>query len=324
MQLWLCVLVLKKIQQKWDTIHDLETWACGSRHRPLETKWSQDSEHYPLLSLKTETKDTGEFPGSWFHKLYIDRRKTEKTVCSFVFPLINYLLLLLLSGFNCVWTSTNRMLKITRFSNFIRIKFALAFHLLCVPSSHTPLDQFSSFLATLSQDHLNGGREADGTGLTTHLSKEEGWFPWHPKEADQCSGNCWCLSHGSLAAQLCLTLATPWTVACQVPLSMRFSRPTILEWVAISFSSVSLELSKKRASWYVNRKSCFQWQTQPQTGKRWHNLILISQVMYHFPYVQFSRSVVSDSLRPHESQHIFSDYNLVLESKRAGFTNQPS
>ena len=27
-----------------------------------------------------------------------------------------------------------------------------------------------------------------------------------------------------LVAKSCLTLATPWTVACQAPLSMRFSR----------------------------------------------------------------------------------------------------
>ena len=35
--------------------------------------------------------------------------------------------------------------------------------------------------------------------------------------------------------QLCLTLATPWTVAHQAPLSMGCSRQEILEWVAISF-----------------------------------------------------------------------------------------
>ena len=95
--------------------------------------------------------------------------------------------------------------------------------------------------------------------------------------------NCLRLSHGSGVAQLCLTLAT-----CQAPLSMRFSRPTILEWVAISFSSVSLELSKKRASWYINRKSCFQWQTQPQTGNRWH---LFPYVAPHFFWLQFGFGV---------------------------------
>ena len=29
---------------------------------------------------------------------------------------------------------------------------------------------------------------------------------------------------GGLVIKLCLTLATPWTIACQVPLSMGFSR----------------------------------------------------------------------------------------------------
>ena len=32
--------------------------------------------------------------------------------------------------------------------------------------------------------------------------------------------------------------ATPWTVACQAPLSMGFLKPRLLEWVAISFSRV--------------------------------------------------------------------------------------
>ena len=37
----------------------------------------------------------------------------------------------------------------------------------------------------------------------------------------------------SLVAQSCPTLATPWTVACQAPLSIEF---WILEWIAIPFS----------------------------------------------------------------------------------------
>ena len=41
---------------------------------------------------------------------------------------------------------------------------------------------------------------------------------------------------GGLVAKLCLTLATPWTVACQAPLSMGILQARILEWVAISFS----------------------------------------------------------------------------------------
>jgi len=34
--------------------------------------------------------------------------------------------------------------------------------------------------------------------------------------------------------------ATPWTVACQAPLSMGFSRTRILEWVAISSSRICI------------------------------------------------------------------------------------
>ena len=37
-----------------------------------------------------------------------------------------------------------------------------------------------------------------------------------------------------LVAQSCPTLASPWTVACQAPLSKEFS--TVLEWLAIPFS----------------------------------------------------------------------------------------
>ena len=41
---------------------------------------------------------------------------------------------------------------------------------------------------------------------------------------------------GGLVAQLCLTLATPWTVALQAPLSTGILQARILEWVAIPFS----------------------------------------------------------------------------------------
>ena len=40
---------------------------------------------------------------------------------------------------------------------------------------------------------------------------------------------------GGLVDKLCLTLATPWTAACQAPLS-GILQARILEWVAISFS----------------------------------------------------------------------------------------
>ena len=42
--------------------------------------------------------------------------------------------------------------------------------------------------------------------------------------------------------------ATPWTVACQVPLSMEFFKARILECVAISFSNTMLLLLLSRFS----------------------------------------------------------------------------
>ena len=40
---------------------------------------------------------------------------------------------------------------------------------------------------------------------------------------------------GGLVAKLCLTFATPWTVACQAPLSMGFSRQEY--WSGLPFPS---------------------------------------------------------------------------------------
>ena len=40
---------------------------------------------------------------------------------------------------------------------------------------------------------------------------------------------------GGLVAKLCLTLEPPWTVACQAPLSMGFSRQEY--WSGLPFSS---------------------------------------------------------------------------------------
>ena len=45
---------------------------------------------------------------------------------------------------------------------------------------------------------------------------------------------------GSFVAKSCLTLATPWTVACQVPLSMEFSRQEY--WKRLPFPSPNLRL----------------------------------------------------------------------------------
>ena len=46
-------------------------------------------------------------------------------------------------------------------------------------------------------------------------------------------------------------LATPWTAAYQVPLSMGFFQARVLEWVAIAFSTPSGDHDLK---WILKRK----------------------------------------------------------------------
>ena len=65
--------------------------------------------------------------------------------------------------------------------------------------------------------------------------------------------------HVCLVAKSCLTLATPWTVACQAPLSMGF--PTrILEWIPISFSRGS---SRPKYQSHVSRIAGGFFTTEP-------------------------------------------------------------
>ena len=57
-------------------------------------------------------------------------------------------------------------------------------------------------------------------------------FPPWSQSLHHGQNACVC-AHSLSRVQL---LATPWTVALQVPLSMGFSQARLLEWVAISFS----------------------------------------------------------------------------------------
>ena len=45
-----------------------------------------------------------------------------------------------------------------------------------------------------------------------------------PRQLSGQESACQCKSGGGLVAKSCPTLAIPWTVACQAPLSMEFSR----------------------------------------------------------------------------------------------------
>ena len=71
----------------------------------------------------------------------------------------------------------------------------------------------NGFLLSIRMRHLDVSQDSPEFCSLSLLSKMIP--PFQP---------CWASHHGGLVAKLCLTLATPWTVACQVPLSMGFSR----------------------------------------------------------------------------------------------------
>ena len=48
---------------------------------------------------------------------------------------------------------------------------------------------------------------------------------------------------GGVVTKSCPTLATPWTVACQAPLSMGFSRQE--HWSGLPFSSLGIFLTQE-------------------------------------------------------------------------------
>ena len=93
---------------------------------------------------------------------------------------------------------------------------------------------------------------------------------------------------GGLVAKLYPTPGTPWTVAHQAPLSMGFSRQEY--WSGLPFSSAG---------------------DLPSSGIKPRSLALLADSsptelqgkFSSYSVSQFSHSVVSNSLRPHESQH---------------------
>ena len=80
-------------------------------------------------------------------------------------------------------------------------------------------------------------------------------------------------------------------MGCSLPGSLvhRFFQTSVPEWVAISYSRRS---SQPRNQTWVSRT----------TGRRF-TVWATRQAILCLSSVQFSRSVVCDSLRPHESQH---------------------
>lgn len=86
MQLWLDVSVLRKTCRN-------DTWLLS----PTTGDWAKSGWWtLSIIVLKTETRDTCEFPGSWFHNLYIE--EGQKRQYESFFPLLP-----------TIWTSTNNL-----------------------------------------------------------------------------------------------------------------------------------------------------------------------------------------------------------------------
>ena len=103
-----------------------------------------------------------------------------------------------------------------------------------------------------------------------------------------------------LVSQLCLTLCN--LMDCSLPDSSVHGifQARILEHAVIPFSRGSSQLRDRAWVTCIAGRFFTIWATRE--ANRDSFLLLFSQV-YQFRSVQFSRSVVSDSLQPHESQH---------------------
>jgi len=105
------------------------------------------------------------------------------------------------------------------------------------------------------------------------------------------------LPYMCLVSQLCPTLCDPWwTVAHQAPLSMEILQARILEWVAMPSSGGSSQPRDWTQVFHIAGGLFTIWATREYAPHGLQLLLCISSV-------QFSRSVVSNSFRPHESQH---------------------
>ena len=98
---------------------------------------------------------------------------------------------------------------------------------------------------------------------------------------------------GGLVTKSCLTLVTPWTIAHQVPLSMGFSRQE--DWSGLPCPPPGDLPSPgiKPASPASPALQVDSLLTEPRGEPR----------ECSFSSVHFTHSVMSDSLRRHESQH---------------------
>ena len=89
------------------------------------------------------------------------------------------------------------------------------------------------------------------------------WLSIHSQESKYW-GHCCCL-----VAKSCGTLATSWTVACQVPLSLGFPRQEYPEWAAISFSRGSF-WPRDWTHIYIGKRILYHWASR-EARITWHH-----------------------------------------------------
>ena len=106
-------------------------------------------------------------------------------------------------------------------------------------------------------------------------------------------------SAGGLVTKPCPTLETPWTAACQAPLAMGFCRQE--HWSGLPFLSPG-NLTNPEIEPGFPALQADSLPTELQ-GKPRYNVIQCYIYNLIQCSVQFSRSVQSDSLWSHESQH---------------------
>ena len=104
-----------------------------------------------------------------------------------------------------------------------------------------------------------------------------------------------------LVAQSCLTLYDP--MDCSPPSSSvrGIFQARTLEWIAIPFSRGSSQPEIKPKSSRTADRFLTDWATRKAEYQRTYTFK--SFFIIQFSSIQFSRSVMSDSLRPHELQH---------------------
>ena len=88
-------------------------------------------------------------------------------------------------------------------------------------------------------------------------------------------------------AKLCLTLWTPWTVACQTPSVLGILQARILEWVAFPFSRGSSQPRDRTQVSHIAGRFSTIWATRD------------AKLLWKVKAKNVSCSVVSDSLQPH-------------------------